>query len=632
MITVYDKKTNKYNFNNNGLGVLNECIKAEITEELNGEYSLYLEYPTDTNKAKHLIEFNIIKAGGQLFRIYKVEREQELIRKIKVWARHIFYDLAFYYIEAVNLLNANMKEAIEGTIPPEAQGIFEMNGPERNIYPVKMKNVNGLEGLFKLLEIYGGELLRDNFKVTIIEKRGEEKNTVVKYGKNIKGLRAIVDTSEFATRIYPIGDNNLILQERFIEAEGNIANILPYPITRKVEFNGCKDIDTLRNLAKDYIKKASNPFINVAVNFLDLSKTNEYKNYETLFQMNLGDRVKVEHEKLGIASELRVIKKTTDLLNPINTKIELGNPLNTIINRLDFSSMLERLENKIEGVQNAVILKKNPTSINITSTLFYEAIIVGISAVADTNLTCNIIINGSASTDLTLYLRFLLDGTYYEFQPSQKLATGENIISLTLPMPQITAGQHVFVIEMKTSNGVFVIDKNNLQVFIEGRFLESGLSPSLPRAEVIQGILYSYYLNKLRNTLENLKTEITISTIEDEKTNSIQRVTYEEALIKEGTTIATNSAILMETVGISQRANENFYLNLIKDEWLYWFYEFTFINNTWQVIQYITIQEIKPITVGESGVPLGNGAYYSVEFSDPTQYKGLLSYTVELIE
>ena len=40
-----------------------------------------------------------------------------------------------------------MKEAIEGTIPPEAQVVFEFLAPERNIYPIKLRNINALEGL-----------------------------------------------------------------------------------------------------------------------------------------------------------------------------------------------------------------------------------------------------------------------------------------------------------------------------------------------------------------------------------------------------------------------------------------------------------------------------------------------------
>lgn len=64
MFYVYDKRTKKGSFDNNGLGKLNECIKVEVTNELNGDYSLYLEYPGKSRKAIYLEEFNIIKAEG----------------------------------------------------------------------------------------------------------------------------------------------------------------------------------------------------------------------------------------------------------------------------------------------------------------------------------------------------------------------------------------------------------------------------------------------------------------------------------------------------------------------------------------------------------------------------------------
>ncbi|WP_243447320.1 hypothetical protein [Clostridium tetani] len=44
MIYIYDKKTTKGNFETNGLGVLDEVISCFITEELNGDYELELEY------------------------------------------------------------------------------------------------------------------------------------------------------------------------------------------------------------------------------------------------------------------------------------------------------------------------------------------------------------------------------------------------------------------------------------------------------------------------------------------------------------------------------------------------------------------------------------------------------------
>ena len=74
MIYVYDKKTSRGNFDNNGLAVLDECITAELTHELNG-ITAELEYPAQS-KSKYLEELNIIKADGQLFRIYKVRERR----------------------------------------------------------------------------------------------------------------------------------------------------------------------------------------------------------------------------------------------------------------------------------------------------------------------------------------------------------------------------------------------------------------------------------------------------------------------------------------------------------------------------------------------------------------------------
>jgi phage-related protein len=89
MICIYNKKTTKGNFNNNGLAVLNECTKCEVTEELNGDYSLYIEYPVYSKKAGYFDKYNIIKTDdGQLFRIYKYEKYDQS-KIIMVWALHI---------------------------------------------------------------------------------------------------------------------------------------------------------------------------------------------------------------------------------------------------------------------------------------------------------------------------------------------------------------------------------------------------------------------------------------------------------------------------------------------------------------------------------------------------------------
>lgn len=101
--------------------------------------------------------------------------------------------------------------------------------------------------------------------------------------------------------------------------------------------------------------------------------------------------------------------------------------------------------------------------------------------------------------DTTLSILFSLDGNYYDLKQIQKLAKGDNVLGFTLQMTQISAGSHSFIIEMFVSNDTFVIEKNNLQVSIEGLNIEGGLSATLPRIEVIYTFLYSLFLKKFEN-------------------------------------------------------------------------------------------------------------------------------------
>ena len=505
MICIYDKNTSKQNFGSNGLAVLDECVSAVITNELNGDYSLELSYPVSSYKARYLEELNIIKADGQLFRIYKAERSQGGGLTVKVWARHIFYDLVFFFIESAKILNANMKEAIELTLPPEAQSIYSITAPEGAIAPFAVVNVNSVDALFKLLEIYGGELDRDNYNIRVVEKLGTAGGVSVRYGKNIKGLTLTLDAAEVATRIYPVGADGLTLPERYVDIEGQ--KPLAFDIVKKVEFNGCKDAESLRAKTKEYVKDCVKPKININIDFLELSKIKDYEQYKHLTTVNLGDSVEVVHERLRLSSTLRVISKKVDLLNPVNTKIILGDPLKSIIDKLDTSSLMDEVMRLLQNNKSGVILKKNPDTVTI-GTAKYAALVFGIVTKADTNLTCTLTLTGKASEDTTLSILFSLNGTEYDFKPVQRLAAGSNVMGFTLPMPQVPAGSHSFAVEMWVTNGSFVIEKNNLQITIEGLSLEGGLSATAPKIDLYYAFLFSVFRTKLANYYHSEKVSL----------------------------------------------------------------------------------------------------------------------------
>lgn len=95
IICLYDSRC--ADFSNNGIVVLSDAISCSAAEELNGMYELAIEYPLDKRgKWQYLLEGNIIKADGQLFRIY---HKVKALNSIKINARHIFYDLLDNFLE-----------------------------------------------------------------------------------------------------------------------------------------------------------------------------------------------------------------------------------------------------------------------------------------------------------------------------------------------------------------------------------------------------------------------------------------------------------------------------------------------------------------------------------------------------
>ena len=64
MIILYD--ANCKDFNNNGIGILKDSLKCEVSEALNGELVLDMEYPITSKYIEFIINENIIKCDAGL--------------------------------------------------------------------------------------------------------------------------------------------------------------------------------------------------------------------------------------------------------------------------------------------------------------------------------------------------------------------------------------------------------------------------------------------------------------------------------------------------------------------------------------------------------------------------------------
>lgn len=369
MINVYDSK--ETNFEHNGLAILDSCIRCEVEEELNKYYGLELEYPIFSNKAKYLIEDNIIKAptptGLQLFRIY---RKVKNMSTITVYGRHIFYDLLDNFIESYRTGNVSGNGALKGILNNlQYKTNFKSYSNISTIadaYYVRKNPVEILIGEEKnsFLNRWGGELKRDNFSISILNSIGENNGVAIRYGKNLIGIEEDLDISEVVTRIMPTGlddkDNSVILPEKYIDSP--LINKYPKPKVRHLHFGDIK-VGSEENITLEYIYKLLRervqelfsaqqidiPKVNYKVDFIELSKTEEYKGYKVLENVNLGDIITVKHKKLDIDIKQKVIKYRWDSILGKYLEIELGNfkeNLSTDLNNI--TSSIEEIKEDVK--------------------------------------------------------------------------------------------------------------------------------------------------------------------------------------------------------------------------------------------------------------------------------------------
>jgi len=322
MINLYD--SNETNFNHNGLVVLSDCKAAFIEEELNGKYELELEYPIDARgKWHYIIEGNILKANGQLFRIYHKEKT---LSGIKVNARHIFYDLLDNFVESCSIGNLNGAGVLNAILSNTqyAHSFTSMSDIDGSkTYAIDKQNpVDAIMGNSSVISNYGGELVRDNFTIRLLQARGMDRGVLISYGKNIIGIDETLDMGSVVTRLMPIGKDGLLLPEKYIDS--TLINSYPHPIVKSIEFTDCETFEDLRSVGQTYLNQNDKPLVNYVIDFIELTKTVEYANYAILETVYMGDTVTIRHSRLDINLKCKVIRlKKNELTNRIE-EVELG--------------------------------------------------------------------------------------------------------------------------------------------------------------------------------------------------------------------------------------------------------------------------------------------------------------------
>ncbi|NQN78986.1 hypothetical protein HO999_08040 [Streptococcus suis] len=334
-------------FEHNGLGILdNDLKKCHVEEELNNLYTLTAQYPLWAKFGKSIRNGMIIRAptpnGDQLFRIYQSKPSMGML---EIHAFHIFYDLAFNFVEDTNIVSKSgqawLQQLSQNT---QYRHPFTFFSDISTVAGSRVVRKNCVEILLNtsldnsFVNRFGGEILRDNFKVYFNRSIGENRGFKIRHKKNLKGYTANIDDKSVITRIMPIGFDGLLLPEKYVDSP-RISDY-PFPRIGKVEVDvkaavgenaDAKDAIPLneahakmRSLVREQFGLIDVPTCSYEVDFVELSKTKEYADFQNLETVRIGDTVTVSHDEDGFHVEAKVIRYEYDSLAGSLLRIEAG--------------------------------------------------------------------------------------------------------------------------------------------------------------------------------------------------------------------------------------------------------------------------------------------------------------------
>ncbi len=374
--------SNETSFDNNGLGFLTDCIEAKVEESLNGDYTLSLVYALNGKLSEYLVENNIIKCnvGNDNYQLFRIARITKDFDEIEVYALHISYDLLINMLVDTYPQNLGCQAfgnwLLEHTqYENDFTFVSDINSSASARY-VRRNPIEAIMGDLEnsMINLFGGEVERDNFTFKLLQSRGSNNHVKLMLGKNITEIKTKVDITSLFTRIIPVGFDGLILPEKFVDSP--LINNYPTPRIIKVSFSDIKydpeseeegvytniqDAYTaLRAAAQDLFDKGvDKPIISIAVDWLELSKTEQYKTqYQSLESVKLGDTITAS--LLDFDYTTKVVKTIYNVLTDKIDKFEIGTLQKNITNTINKNQL------EIEKIQPDSILeeaKSNATNL-----------------------------------------------------------------------------------------------------------------------------------------------------------------------------------------------------------------------------------------------------------------------------
>ncbi|MDS2292746.1 phage hyaluronidase [Streptococcus pneumoniae] len=243
---------------------LHEATSAIVKETMNGDFTLTVKYPISDSGIYQLIQEDmLIKAptpvlGAQLFRIKKpVEHNDHL----EITAYHISDDVMQRSITQMSVTSQSCGMALSRMVQntKTALGDFSFNSDiqdRRTFNTTETETLYSilLDGKHSIVGTWEGELVRDNFAMTVKKSRGENRGVVITTHKNLKNYQRTKNSQNVVTRIHakstfkPEGAEKETTIR--VTVDSPLINSYPYINEKEYENNNAKTVEELQKWAQ----------------------------------------------------------------------------------------------------------------------------------------------------------------------------------------------------------------------------------------------------------------------------------------------------------------------------------------------------------------------------------------------
>lgn len=411
-ICIFNKNTPKETvILSNGDAILdNICTSCKVTENLDGTYELDAEFIIDNDGLwEYIQEEAILKVkidyGDEYFRIIKPRKTRN---KIIIYAVQVtIYETIHLWINDVRPTGLNGTAAInwilDGAVGVKELEVYSNISASSTAYYENMNMYKAIHDCDQsFLNRWGGEIQRRGYLLRVIDKVGKDRGVQIRSCKNLRGFEANTDIDSITTRIKPKGYDGITI-DGFIDSPiiNNYARVYTKEFiysdikvkSSEDETEGFSTLEEaqaeLERLAKLEYTENKVDIINAdyTIDFVDLSQTEEYKDYIKAERVYIGDEVTVFESKLNINVVVRAIERKFNILTQKVEEIKLSNgdisrkSINDVM--IDISKDIEKNDNSIEkwiqsfinaGIKDSYVFYNNEELVVCDSPTIEEAI------------------------------------------------------------------------------------------------------------------------------------------------------------------------------------------------------------------------------------------------------------------